>query len=84
MVYDFIVTGVTVIITAKLTHLLKCVYDYELGVGVFGNEPLQLFIKSFADLTCRNREVQIVGTLSSEHSILAFLQAAVIIFKGEI
>jgi len=81
---NLIIVCIAVIVSADFTHLLKCVYDNQFCIGVFRHKSYKLFVKSISKLTCRNREVQIIRTFCSEHSVQSFLQSVVVVFESKV
>ena len=81
---NLIIAGVVVLVTSDFPNLLQGVHDHQSGFGVMGKKRFKLIEQPAAKRHGLRCKMQVWRILRTEHLVQAFLDAGVVIFKGEI
>ena len=81
---NLIIVGVVVFVASDFSNLLQGVHDHQSGFGMMGKKRFKLIEQPAAKRHGLRRKVQIRRILRTKHLVQAFLDAGVVILKGEI
>ena len=81
---NLVIVGVIVFVASDFPNLLQGVHDHQSGFGMMGKKRFKLVEQPAAKRHGLRRKVQIGRVFRTEHLVQAFLDAGVIILKGEI
>lgn len=81
---NLVIVGVIVFVASDFPNLLQGVHDHQSGFGMMGKKRFELIEQPAAKRHGLRGKVQIGRILRTEHLVQTFLDAGVVIFKGEI
>ncbi len=81
---NLIIVGVIVFVASDFPNLLQGVHDHQSGFGMMGKKRFKLIEQPAAKRHGLRRKMQVWRIFRTEHLVQAFLDAGVVIFKGEI
>ena len=81
---NLVIVGVIVFVASDFPNLLQGVHDHQSGFGMMGKKRFELIEQPAAKRHGLRRKMQVWRILRTEHLVQAFLDASVVIFKGEI
>ena len=81
---NLVIVGIVVFVASDFPNLLQGVHDHQSGFGMVGKKRFKLIEQSAAKRHGLRRKMQVWRILRTEHLVQTFLDAGVVIFKGEI